>query len=91
MKVHIQKPTYRLHGEKGRDMKKYKSAIVVQREEKRICIIPYVKSKCGDTENIEFIVSVTDGTKPIQGKAYEDMSEIISMIQDMIYDSVLED
>lgn len=89
--MHFQKLTYRLDGEKGRDVKKYKSAIVVQREEKRICIIPYVKSKCGDTENIEFIVSVTEGTKPITGRAAEDMEEIMQMVKDMILDSVLED
>ena len=91
MKVHIQKLTYRLDGEKGQHMKKYKSAIVVQRLEKRICIVPCVKSKCGDTENIEFIVSVTEGTRAVQGKTCEDLSEIISMINEMIYESALED
>lgn len=72
-------------------MKKYKSAIVVQRLEKRICIVPYVESKCGDTENIAFIVSVTEGTRATQGKACEGLSEIVSMIEEMIYESALED
>lgn len=71
-------------------MKKYKSAIVVQRQEKRLCIIPFVESKCGDTENIQFIVSATEGTKPITGRAAEDMEEIMQMVRDMILDSVLE-
>ena len=72
-------------------MKEYKSAIVVQRKEKRICIVPYVKSKCGDTENIQFIVSVTDKATPAIGKAVEDMKEIMDMVENMILDSILED
>lgn len=72
-------------------MKKYKSAIVVQRGEKRLCIVPYVKCKCGDTENIQFIVSVTDKATPAIGKAVEDMKEIMDMVENMILDSILED
>ena len=72
-------------------MKKYKSAIVVQRQEKRLCIIPYVESVRGETENIKFVVSVTDGTKPIVGRGGQDMQDVVLMIEDMIYDSVMED
>lgn len=72
-------------------MKEYKSAIVVQRNDQRLAIVPYVASACGDTENILFIVSRTGGTGPKTGEGGKELSDVLQMVEDMIYDSVMED
>lgn len=72
-------------------MKEYKSAIVVQRNDQRLAIVPYVASAYGDTENILFIVSRTGGTGPKVGEGGKELSDVLQMVVDMIYDSVMED
>ena len=72
-------------------MKEYKSAIVVQRNDQRLAIVPYVASACGDTENILFIISRTGGTGPKVGEGGKDLQDVLQMVKNMIYDSVMED
>lgn len=72
-------------------MKKYKSAIVVQRKNERLEIVPYVANVCGDTENILFIVSRTGGTGRKVGESGKELSDVLQMVEDMICDSVMED
>lgn len=72
-------------------MKKYKNAIVVQRKNERLAIVPYVASVCGNTKNILFIVSRTGGTGPKVGEGDKELSDVLQMVEDMICDSVMED
>ena len=71
-------------------MSKYKAAIVIQKEDTTLTIVPYVKAQCGDTENIGFITTEKNeaGRK---GKICDEMGEVMQLIQNMIEASILED
>lgn len=69
-------------------MSKYKTAIAVKCGDKELCIVPYVKTTCGDTENIGFITSTGE---PRTGKVCDEMSEVMNMIEELIIDSIMED
>lgn len=72
-------------------MSKYKTAIIVKREDIELTVVPYVKAQCGETENIGFIVTKSDSGVRCHGKICDEMNEVMQMIENMIYDSVLED
>ena len=72
-------------------MSKYKTAITVQRKDITLTIVPYVKAQCGNTENIGFIVTKSDGGVRCHGRTCDEMSEVMRLIEGLIDESLLED
>ena len=72
-------------------MNKYKTAITVQRKNCTLTITPYVRAQCGDTENIGFVVTKSDGGIRCHGRTCDEMCEVLRLVEKMIDDSLLED